>query len=69
MHWIFKLNFAYELGGAQMMDYLPEDVDQEDAYGDLFRLRERPPGPGGPGVALLLVLVPLACLIADGGHG
>ena len=32
-------NFAYELGGAsgRAMDYLPEDVDKEDAYGDLFR--------------------------------
>ena len=32
-------NFAYELGGAsgRAMEYLPEDVDQGDAYGDLFR--------------------------------
>ena len=32
-------NFAYELGGAsgRAMEYLPEDVDKEDAYGDLFR--------------------------------
>jgi len=32
-------NFAYELGGAsgRAMDYLPEDVDKEDAYGDLLR--------------------------------
>ena len=32
-------NFIYELGGAsgRAMDYLPEDVDQQDAYGDLLR--------------------------------
>lgn len=32
-------NFVYELGGASQraMDYLPEDVDADDAYGDLFR--------------------------------
>ena len=32
-------NFVYELGGAskRAMDYLPEDVNADDAYGDLFR--------------------------------
>ncbi len=32
-------NFIYELGGAsaRAMDYLPDDVDKEDAYGDLVR--------------------------------
>ena len=31
--------FAYELGGAsgRAMDYLPEEMDSADAYGDLFR--------------------------------
>jgi hypothetical protein len=46
-------NFAYELGGAtgRAMDYLPEDVDQEDAYGDLFRAGMTY-GMAGPGTAL-----------------
>tara|TARA_B100001778_G_scaffold127051_1_gene104554 strand:+ start:877 stop:1650 length:774 start_codon:yes stop_codon:yes gene_type:complete len=46
-------NFAYELGGAtgRAMDYLPEDVDQEDAYGDLFRAGMTY-GMAGPGTAV-----------------
>ena len=46
-------NFAYELGGAtgRAMGYLPEDVDQEDAYGDLFRAGMTY-GMGGPGAAI-----------------
>ena len=46
-------NFAYELGGAtgRAMGYLPEDVDQEDAYGDLFRAGMTY-GMAGPGAAL-----------------
>lgn len=46
-------NFAYELGGAsgRAMGYLPEDVDQQDAYGDLLRAGMTY-GMGGPGVAI-----------------
>ena len=46
-------NFAYELGGAtgRAMGYLPEDVDQEDAYGDLFRAGMTY-GMAGPGAAI-----------------
>ena len=44
--------FAYELLGAtgRAMDYLPEDVDQDDAYGDLFRAGMTY-GMGGPATA------------------
>ena len=33
------------------MGYLPEDVDQDDAYGDLFRAGMTY-GMGGPGAAI-----------------
>ena len=46
-------NFAYELGGAsgRALGYLPEDVDQTDAAGDLLRAGLTY-GMGGPGTAL-----------------
>ena len=46
-------NFAYELGGAsgRAMEYLPEDVDQGDAYGDLLRAGMTY-GMAGPGSAI-----------------
>ena len=46
-------NFAYELGGAtgRAMGYLPDDVDQGDAYGDLLRAGMTY-GMGGPGAAV-----------------
>ena len=46
-------NFAYELGGAsgRALGYLPEDVDQMDAAGDLLRAGMTY-GMAGPGTAL-----------------
>ncbi len=46
-------NFAYELGGAsgRALGYLPEDVDQTDAAGDLLRAGMTY-GMAGPGTAL-----------------
>ena len=45
-------NFAYELGGAsgRALGYLPEDVDQQDAAGDLLRAGMTY-GMAGPGTA------------------
>jgi hypothetical protein len=45
-------NFAYELGGAsgRALGYLPEDVDQKDAAGDLLRAGMTY-GMAGPGTA------------------
>ena len=45
--------FAYELGGAtgRAIDYLPEEVDRDDAYGDLFRAGMTY-GMAGPGTAI-----------------
>ena len=47
-------NFAYELGGAsgRALGYLPEDVDQIDAAGDLLRAGMTY-GMAGPGTALV----------------
>ena len=56
-------NFAYELGGAtgRAMGYLPDDVDQEDAYGDLFRAGMTY-GMAGPGTAVAAGLSTAALL-------
>ena len=51
-------NFAYELGGAsgRALGYLPEDVDQTDAAGDLLRAGMTY-GMGGPGTAAAAAIV------------
>ena len=50
-------NFAYELGGAsgRALGYLPEDVDQMDAAGDLLRAGMTY-GMAGPGTAAATAL-------------
>ena len=51
-------NFAYELGGAsgRALGYLPEDVDQTDAAGDLLRAGMTY-GMAGPGTAAAAAIV------------
>ncbi len=51
-------NFAYELGGAsgRALGYLPEDVDQTDAAGDLLRAGMTY-GMAGPGTAAAAAII------------
>lgn len=59
-------NFAYELGGAtgRAMGYLPEEVDQQDAYGDLFRAGMTY-AMGGPGTAVAMGLGGMGAVAAS----